>query len=134
MKSLPSKEHTFVLDLKGTSGAEYKGSKFTYKKPNIRTMSEIAKTTARLNEDLPQLDPDIKFLHSVLATLKHTLVEVPKWWEDSDYGFELDDLNMIFDVYDKCKKFENEYAKKAFGEAKSESEKREEAEDSKSAG
>lgn len=119
MKSLPNKEHTFVLDLKGAE-VEYKGAKFTYKRPNIRTMSDIAKTEARLNENLPQLDPDIKFLHHVLATLTHTLIEAPEWWKEADNGFELDDLPIIFTVFNECKKYENEYVKKAYGEKKSE--------------
>lgn len=111
---LPSKEHTFNLkDLKLKS-PEYDEGVFTYQRANIRTRSEIGKTMARLNEGL-FVDEETSFLHEMLSTLRHTLTVCPDWWEKADYGFDLEDLNLITGIYTECRKFDNEYVKKVWG-------------------
>ena len=80
IKSLPSMEHSFSISLKGSNTGQLWEGKFTYQRPNIGMQSEIAKTTAKLNEDLRNLDEDMQFLHRVVATLRHTLVDAPEWW------------------------------------------------------
>ena len=109
LKVLPSMEHSFTIDIKGSeTGQQYDGT-FTYKRPNLRVKSEISKTAARLDGGMTNLDDDTKFLHSILATLKHTLIKSPEWWEKADYGFELYDLNVIFDIYKCCSDFEKDW-------------------------
>lgn len=118
IKKLPSMEHTFSVELEGKeTGQKYAGT-FTYKRPNLRIKSEIAKTTARLNEDLKNLDPDIAFMHEVLATLKHTLApgDNAPWWINSDLGFNLFDVNVILELYKETQKFEKEWFEKVWSE------------------
>lgn len=114
IKTLPSMEHTFTINVKGSETAQVFEGTFTYKIPNIRARSEIAKTAARLNEDLKNLDEDTKFLHTVLSTLKHTLLKSPEWWAKADFGFELFDLNVIFEVYKACSDFYDKWAKEVY--------------------
>lgn len=109
IKELPSMRHTFTIQIKGLdTGRVYDGT-FTYERPNLRKKSEIAKTTARLNEDLKSLDEDACFLHKVLSTLRHTLSDAPEWWVKADYGMELYDINVVLDVYRECQKFEEKW-------------------------
>jgi hypothetical protein len=124
IKILPSMEHTFTLAaVKGSETAQIFEGTFTYKRPNLRTRSSIAKTAAMLNEDLKNLDEDIKFLHDVLANLKHTLIKVPQWWTDSDCGYELYDTNVVLDIYAECRKFENNWFESVWVEEKKETKK-----------
>lgn len=116
IKSLPSMESTFTLSVKGSETGQMFDGTFTYRRPNLRVKSEIAKTTARLNADLKNLDEDTKFLHNVLATLRHTLVKSPDWWMTADHGYELYDLNVIFEIYKACSKFEDDWFKSVWAE------------------
>lgn len=118
IKKLPPMETTFSIDIEGQeTGKKYSGT-FTYKRPNLRAKSQISKTTARLNEDLRNLDEDTQFIHSVLSTLRHTLTpqEGSDWWEKCDYGYELYDMNVILEMYRKCQEFENEWFKTVWAE------------------
>ena len=109
-------EHTFSVELKGSDGNQAFVGQFTYKRPNIRTKSEIAKTAASLKGGLQGLDADTKFLHEVLATLRHTITESPDWWQKADYGYELYDVNVVFDIYKACNDFEAEWFDKVWSE------------------
>lgn len=115
IKTLPSMTHVFTINTKGKSSSLPFEGTFTYKRPNIRIQSEIAKTAAILNGGIPGLDEDIVFLHSVLATLKHTLSNCPEWWTKADFGFELEDTNVILEIYKATRDFENEWTNKVWG-------------------
>lgn len=113
---LPSMNHVFTIDLKGSeTGRQFQGT-FTYKRPNIRMQSEIAKTAAVLNGGIQGVDEDTIFLHGILATLKHTLIESPDWWKKEDYGYELYDMNVILEIYKSIKKFEEEWMNKVWAD------------------
>lgn len=107
IKALPSMEHTFTVDIKGSdTGQQYAGT-FTYKRPNIRAKSEIAKMKARLNESLG-VDSDTDFIHEMLAYLRYTLIasDNSQWWVAADHGYNLFDLNVIMDIYKEVKKWD----------------------------
>lgn len=107
IKTLPAKEHTFTVDIKGLGTGQVYSGTFTYTRKTIRMKSEIAKTKAVLDGGLV-LDEDMSFYHEVLAELRHTLKDSPQWWVDLDYGFELDELdtNVVFEIYKECNDFE----------------------------
>ena len=114
--ALPSMEHTFTIKIKGNdTGKIYEGT-FTYKRPNLRKNSEISKTAAILNGGIVNLDEDTKLLHEVLATLKHTIISAPDWWEKSDCGYELYDSNVVFGLYQDCMSFEKKFAESIWTE------------------
>ncbi len=115
ISTLPSMEKTFTIDVKGAdTGQQFQGT-FTYKRPNLRAKSNAAKLAARLNEDLRNLDEDTKFIHEVLANLRYSLILTPDWWQKADFGLELYDTNVIFDIYKACVDFENEWTDKVWG-------------------
>lgn len=110
--TLPTMEHTFTLKEKGNKTGQVFDGTFVYKRPNIRMQSETARTEAMLNGGLSNLDLDTKALHKILATLRHTLIEFPPWWEEEDFGYEMYDVNVLLSMYEECVKFEKEYDKK----------------------
>lgn len=113
--TLPSMETTFTIDVKGSdTGQQYQGT-FTYKRPNLRARSNAAKLAARLNEDLVNLDSDMKFTHQILAELRFSLIQTPEWWQKSDFGLELFDENVIFEIYKNCVAFEKDWTDKVWG-------------------
>lgn len=113
--TLPSMEKTFTIDVKGSdTGQQFQGT-FTYKRPNFRARSNAAKLAARLNEDLKNIDDDTKFMHNVLADLRFSLIETPEWWQQSDFGLNLYDTNVILDIYRVCVEFENAWTEQVWG-------------------
>lgn len=123
IKTLPSKEHVFTIDVKGSgTGQTYSGT-FKYKRPTIRVKSDIAKTKALLDGGL-ELDEDTSFIHRVLSSLRHTLVEHPQWWIEQDYGFEMDesDINVLLDIFKECNEFEKSWFDQVWAPKTSESE------------
>lgn len=115
ISTLPSMETTFTIDTKGAdTGQQFQGT-FTYKRLNLKGKSSAAKLAARLNEDLRNLDEDTKFIHEIIANLRYSLVSTPEWWQKSDFGLELYDTNVIFEIYKKCVDFENEWTEKVWG-------------------
>jgi hypothetical protein len=112
---LPSMEHTFTLSVKGSdTGQQFDGT-FTYKRPNLKAKSQAAKLAARLNEDLKNLDEDTKFIHELVADLRYSLISFPEWWQKSDFGLELYDVNVIFEIRKACVNFENEWSDQVWG-------------------
>lgn len=115
ISTLPSMQTTFAVKVKGSdTGQVFEGS-FTYKRLNLRAKSNAAKLAARLNEDLANLEPDMKFTHQILAELRYSLIESPEWWQKSDFGLELFDENVIFEIYKNCVAFEKDWTDKVWG-------------------
>ena len=114
--TLPAMEHSFSINTEGTDTKQRFTGNFTYKRPNIRLKSDISKMTARLNEDLQNLDEDVAFLHFVLSTLRYTLTNMPDWWKEADYGMDLYDTNVILDIYKAVRKFETSYFEELYGQ------------------
>jgi len=112
---LPSMEYRFDISVNGDeSNTVFLGS-FTYKRPTIAVRSMIEQMRVRLNGDLRTLDNDIALNNEALSMLRFTLIDSPQWWKDSDYGGNLHDENVIFELYNKCIQFESEWRKKVFG-------------------
>jgi len=114
--SLPSMEHTFHLSVIGeTTNQMYKGD-FTYRKPSIGDRAKAQVMRTRLDGDLANLDPNIQLFHSMISILRYTIQKCPVWWEETDHGYNLHDLNVVEEVYKETLKFEKEWAEKIYGE------------------
>lgn len=112
LKRLPSMEHRFDIQIEGgQSGVNWIGS-FTYRRPSIGTKSQIEVLTAQFNGDLVTLDSATKEINYALAHLRFSLIEFPDWWEDSTYGMNLYDYNVVLDIYSKCMEFEKIWSEK----------------------
>lgn len=112
--ALPSMQHTFTISVKGLETGQMFDGTFTYQRPNLKARSDIAKTIAFLNGDLKNIDEDTKLIHHIAATLRHTLVKYPEWWEKEEFGFALYDTNVLFEIYTETRKFEKEWSDKVW--------------------
>ena len=111
LTGLPSMEFSFNLEAKGSeTGKSWKGN-FSFKRLNYRQKLDASKYAAQLNGDLATLPPNIKFTNDVLALLKFGLIEYPKWWEESNFGLELYDDNIIAELFNKVDEFEQKWRK-----------------------
>ncbi len=115
---LPSMEKTFYISVRGKeTGRMYEGE-FTYVRPNLHKKAEIAKMNVRLNGDLKNLPLDVHVFNNMSSTLYHCVTNAPKWWEESNFGRDLYDVEVIEAIWKETEKFEDEWYEQVFGEKK----------------
>lgn len=111
-KSMPDTSYEFTISLQGSVTKKLYAGEFTCKIQNLKDQAMIAKHEAALNGDAPMfLPPGILKLNKMIAYLRYTLTEVPKFWRDNDLGYELKDFNIVEAVYDEVLAFEERWIK-----------------------
>lgn len=117
IKDLPPTEGEFIIDLEGdVTKMRFVGS-FNCKIPRKKEQCLIDKHRAFLNGPSPeQLDPATLRFHHMIAYLRFTVTDSPKFWKESDLGYEMYDANVVEDVYKRVLDFEVEWLKSLWGE------------------
>lgn len=114
--SIPDTVHEFQINTIGRVTKKVHLGDFTCKIPTIKDQAMIARHEAMLNGEYPiYMDPAVKALHRKIAYLRFTLTDFPKFWRDSDLGYDLRDDNVIDDVYREVQLFEDEWVRKIWG-------------------
>ena len=110
----PNSIFSFKLDMIGEeSGARFRG-KFIYKRPTIGMRRDISQIETILNQqyrekyDVEILSSEVKTYNYTYAFLKVCLKECPDWLIKSDYGFHMEDENVINFISMKLKSFERD--------------------------
>lgn len=119
---VPPTEKTFQIDIVGKmTGKRYIGD-FTCRIPRIKEQCLIEKHQAFLNGEMMNfLPPGVLKMHKMIAYLRYALIDqYPKFWSESDLGYELQDLNVIEGIYDKVLEFEEEWMKAIWGDPRDE--------------
>ena len=99
---LPKNEKNFDLKTKGeTTSVSYEGR---FKCKCILDISgkhslELEKT--RLMADYANPTNGLQGISLTIATLRAKLVEWPSWWDDSNYGLNILDENVILEIFDQ---------------------------------
>jgi len=108
-----NKEHTFYLDTIGQKTKKKFRGDFNVKcvLKNRETI-DIAVATDRYNGGSTTLAPQYALLNRAIAELEVRIIDAPKWWEKSDGGRELEDTNVVFEIYQQALNTEKEWAKR----------------------
>ncbi len=123
ISEIPDTTHTFQIDIVGSVTKKRFLGEFTCKIPNIKDQTKIGVNEAMLNGEFPlYLNEGVKKAHKWISYLKFTLIDVPKFWRDSDLGFELRDPNVIEEVYEQVLSFENKWIEQIWGDLEEEEE------------
>lgn len=116
-EDLPETSHTFQIDIVGAVTKRKFVGEFVCKIPTIKEQAQIAKYEVFLNGDNPVfLNAGVLKVHKQIAYLKYTLTDIPKFWRDSEGGYDLRDPNVIAAVYDEVLAFEEKWYKQIWGE------------------
>lgn len=116
-KDIPPIECDFTIDIEGHVTKKRFVGEFTCKIPRKKEQCLIDKHRVFLNGGMPeQLSPETLRFHHWISYLRYTITESPKFWKDSDLGYELYDANVVEDVYNKVLDFEVEWLKEIWGE------------------
>jgi len=119
--TLPPKEITFSLSVKGSVTKQEFSGDFMVKIPTVRDMSRIGIELAKLNGGVKfeHLDPDTAILNNGVAYLRVLLVEAPKWFiepEQLDYGMNTVDSNIVMEVFNAAQEKVNNWYKALKGD------------------
>lgn len=118
-KDIPSSEHTFTIEETGETTKKRFVGEFTCRIPRRKEQCLIDKHRAFLNgNQADQLESTTLRFHHMISYLRYTLVteDCPKFWKESDLGYELYDTNIVKAIYDKVLEFEVEWLTAIWGE------------------
>lgn len=117
-KELPPMIGEFQVVVEGDITKRRFVGDFKCKIPTMKDQCLIKKQRAQLNGDMVNfLDAKTLKIHHMVSYLKYTLVDpIPRFWLDSDGGYELMDMNVVEEIYAQVLNFENEWLKEVWGE------------------
>jgi len=107
--ALPNSE-SFVVNVNGDTTGENQTGKFVAKK-RLSFNDQLRRDNFRrqmLGEAPGEPTPRVASMATVFSELLVRLLEAPSWWVDADEGRELEDENVIVDVYEKALKVESD--------------------------
>lgn len=114
--NVPDTTSTFQIDIVGSVTKKRFLGEFSCKIPTMKDQSMIAKYEAMLNGEFPvYLNNGVLKLHKWIAYLKYTLTDIPKFWRESDNGYDLRDPNVVEAVYDQVLAFESKWYEEIWG-------------------
>ena len=106
---LPPNQTRFQIDITGTRSGEHYRGEFIYKRLTIGESLKAKCMKTRLLEGQDAVDLDAEYAATAIAWLHFGLLEQPKWWDDP---LNLEDLNIITEVYNKVLEFEMQFQNK----------------------
>lgn len=116
-KDIPDTTCDFQVETEGEVTKKRFVGDFQCKIPRRKEQCLIDKHRAFLNGSMAeQLDPATLKFHHMISYLRYTIVESPRWWKESDLGYEMYDENVVQAIYDKVLEFEVEWLKEVWGE------------------
>ena len=107
---LPLMEHTFTMSLKGADSQRTFTGEFIYKRLNVKNRLECQKWYAQQIENID--DDSLMAVYNMLAVLRFGITKGPDWWDGSDKGLELYDMNVISYIFEEVMKFEQKWIDK----------------------
>ncbi len=118
-KVLPESKSCFQVDVTGNLTRKRYLGEFVCKIQTIKDQCLIERHSAMLNGPMvEQLPPGVIKMHKMVAHLRYTLIEpYPKFWTESDLGYELMDSNVIEDIYNQVLEFEKKYVDAIWGKS-----------------
>jgi hypothetical protein len=105
-----SNEYTFHFSEKGEStGLKYEG---TFKVKCLFTTAEKLDIGLRIdsyNRGSKTVSQGIAILNATLAELDVRIIDAPSFWKDCDFGRDLVDTNIIYEVFKKASVSEEDF-------------------------
>lgn len=114
---IPETTYDFIFESTGKISKKRYIGEFSCKITNTKEQCLISKHRAFLNgPNADFLDPGTLKIHMKISYLRYALTDYPKWWKESDLGYELLDHNVIDEIYEKVIDFEKSWLKEIWGD------------------
>lgn len=123
-----SNEYTFMLSTKGEStGMKYEGA---FKVKCLLTTTEKVDIGLRLdsyNRGSKTIPQATAILNATLAEMDVRIIDSPSFWKDSDFGRQLLDTNIIFEIFKLSNDGEEDFRQRLKAKAEESEKKAEES-------
>src|SRR6266404_1352958 len=115
-KETPPTEADVQIEATGEVPKKRFVGEFIVKIPRRKEQCLIDKHRAFLNgPGAENLEAATLKFHHMISYLRYVVTDSPKWWQESDLGYELYDENVVQVLYDKVLEFEVEWLKQVWG-------------------
>jgi hypothetical protein len=108
---LPSSERVFTFDYTTELGNRYEGEFTVLANLSIakRHLCELEKT--RILGGFSNPTRELEMLANILAELRTRIIKSPSWWTDSKNGYELEEEDLLVELYSRVMATEAEWRK-----------------------
>jgi 3-oxoacyl-ACP reductase-like protein len=101
---------TVPLSLVGAlSKTPYVGDFEFRKSLSISQILRVSVLADRLKGHSTTIDEEGSLIAQMVAELSQRVISAPEWWKNSNNGEDLQDLNVLFEVFSAARKVEQEY-------------------------
>jgi hypothetical protein len=108
--SLPKNEKTFDFNHVGeTTGKKYEGQFTVRCSLNMGMKHQLELEKSRLLADFLNPTSELAGIALILSNLRIKISEAPEWWKQSAGGFNLEDEDVLVELYKKLVEKELEY-------------------------
>lgn len=115
---LPNTQSAFDFDFTSELGKKYDGQFTVNCLLNMRQKHLLELEKTRLLGNYPNPTDELAGISVILANLRGRIVNGPTWWEQSDGGYNLTDIDVLTSLYNKVMATESEWRSKLKEKAK----------------
>ncbi len=109
---LPNTQSVFDFDFTSELGKKYDGVFTVNCLLNMRQKHLLELEKTRLLGNYPNPTDELAGISVILANLRGRIVNGPPWWEQSDGGYNLTDIDVLTALYNKVIATESEWRTK----------------------
>lgn len=118
-KKLPDMQQELFFEATGEVTRITFSGTFKCKIMNNKERILVEKMSSSLNGNI-EVPLTVSNYNYMLSYLNYSLLETPRWWQDSDFGAELYDANVVEELYKQVLEFENSWTKSVWGDLEDE--------------
>ena len=109
---LPSTQTVIDFDFTSDLGKKYDGQFTVLCLLNMRQKHLLELEKTRLLGNYANPTDELAGIAVILANLRHRIVDGPTWWQQSDGGYNLTDIDVLTSLYNKVLGAETEWRNK----------------------
>lgn len=109
---LPSTQTVVDFDFTSDLGKKYDGQFTVLCLLNMRQKHLLELEKTRLLGNYANPTDELAGIAVILANLRHRIVDGPTWWQQSDGGYNLTDIDVLTSLYNKVLGAETEWRNK----------------------
>jgi hypothetical protein len=109
---LPTTQSVFDFDFTSELGKKYDGQFMVHCLLNMRQKHALELEKTRLLGNYANPTDELAGIAVILSNLRHRIVSGPTWWEQSDGGYNLPDIDVLTSLYTQVMAAETEWRTK----------------------
>lgn len=109
---LPTTQSVFDFDFTSELGKKYDGQFMVHCLLNMRQKHALELEKTRLLGNFASPTDELAGIAIILSNLRGRIITGPTWWEQSDGGYKLEDIDVLTALYNKVMLAETEWRTK----------------------